>query len=350
MQPDYEIEAWYGSFDYDKASLPSNVRLSEGPHYRRDSFKERFRSWVAFYLWLRKKIRKEDTANTWFFFVSNPPLFVFLPGIAKLRFSCLIYDLYPDVLEGISKHGFLRRLSSRWQARNKKVFPKAAHIYTIGEGLKHAIENYSNHNVTLVPVWNKESTETITSDRDFKTEWGLNNRKIILYSGNIGLTHPLEYLIELANDLKTNSEWQIVIVGSGNKKAQLQQTAAGLSNVMFKDPVPFADLRQLLSIATWGYVTLDTGATNGSVPSKTFNLLAAGIPILALVNESSEIARLLDKYNAGIYFTETSIHPTAKKLIALSDDEHKELSRNAIICSKDFTPVLAERFAEHWPS
>ena len=346
---DHHIEAWYGSFDHDKSTLPANVKLAEGPQYSRDSFKERFRSWVAFYLWLRKKIKKQDAANTHFFFVSNPPLFVFLPRLAKLDFTCLIYDLYPDVLEGISKHGFLKRLTKRWQARNRKVFPKAAHIYTIGEGLQKAIQQYSPANVSLVPVWNKQA-DANASNRDFKTEWGLTGKKIILYSGNIGITHPLEYLVALAKELQRDPQWQIVIVGKGNKKQQLQELALNMPNVMFYDPVPLTDLQQLLSVATWGYVTLDTGATNGSVPSKTFNLLAQGIPILALVNGSSEIARLLNQYDSGICFTENDIAATAQKLVGFSAEAHHKLSENAVICAKDFTPALAARFAEHWPN
>lgn len=350
--PHSNIEAWYGTFDYDMKELPANVTLQQGPAYNRESFTKRFGSWWAFYKWMKDRIKQEDLANTKFFFVSNPPLFVFTPGIEKMQYACLIYDLYPDVLSGF-KGGFVKDVFvKRWQRRNRKILPHAQCIFTIGEGLKQAIQQYlpaaEKDKVKLIPVWNKAIEATQTSLRDFKKEWGLEGKHIILYSGNLGLTHPLEYLIELAKKLSANPEWQIVIVGNGGKKAQLQALAAGMDNVTLKDPVPFADLPNLLSTATWGYVTLDTAATNSSVPSKTFNLLASGIPVLAMVNESSEIARLLDKYNAGIYFKENEIDHTVDKILRTSAAQHGVYASNAISCSKDFTSQLAAGFVDHW--
>lgn len=350
--PELQIEAWYGTLDYDIGMLPNNVKLLQGPGYDRQSFSSRFRSWVRFYLWMRKQLKSVDKKSTGFYFISNPPLFVFLPYISKLKFDCLIYDLYPDVLGDMRKKKLINAIAKRWEKRNRKVFPKAQHIYTIGEGLRNAIVRYlppeMEAKVQIVPVWNKHTTAKSKSGRNFKLEWGLENKKVILYSGNIGLTHPLEYLVEIGRRLQGNTDWIIVIVGNGAKKNGLKLLAEGLNNLLFKDPVPFEDLSELLSIADWGYVTLDSSATNTSVPSKTYNLLAAGVPILAFVNQQSDIARLIDVYKVGLYFKEQEIDHMLQQIVGMSDAETASLSENAISCSAHFTLALADIFANNW--
>ena len=350
--PGYQVEAWYGTLGCDATSVHKSVQLKVGPVYKRNGFKNRMRTWFRFHFWMRKQLKGVDVKNTLFFFVTNPPLFVFLPGVSQMRFACLVYDLYPDVLlSGLKKNALTVRAIRYWEKTNRKVLPKAEAIFTLGEGLKQAIEQYlppqQKDTVQVVSVWNQKANGS-ASLRDFKAEWGLNGKKIILYSGNIGLTHPLEYLIELAKKLQQDRDWAIVIVGDGSKKPQLQEQAAKLNNVHFKDFVPMQDLSALLSIATWGYVTLDTTATNSSVPSKTFNLLAAGIPLLAMVNDSSEIARLLDKYQAGIYFREHELDATATKILHGSEEERIAFSENARKCATHFTPDLAFKFIDNW--
>lgn len=350
--PTYTIEAWYGSFDDDISKLPANVVLKQGPKYDRERFSKRVKSWLRFYFWIRKQLRAVDIKSTGFFFVSNPPLFVWVPKINQMNFDCLIYDLYPDVLGDMRKKALVNTIAKRWEKKNKQVLLKAQHIYTIGEGLKTAISQYLPENmsskVQVVPVWNKKINSNQVSTRDFRREWELANKKVILYSGNIGLTHPLEHLVDLAKQLQNNNDWKVVVVGSGSKRIQLEQQARGLNNILFKDPVPLYDLRALLSIASWGYVTLDSSASNTSVPSKTYNLLAAGVPILALVNEQSDIAKLADKYNVGICFREQELTEVANKIVAVGDDELNTLSSNARKTSTYFTAALANTFADNW--
>jgi hypothetical protein len=346
-----EIEAWYGSFDYDTTKLPQRVTLKQGPEYDRSSFGKRFRTWGKFYFWMRRQLRAVDKKDTSFYFVSNPPLFVFLPGISKLDFDCLIYDLYPDVLGDMRKQRLINAIARRWERKNRKVLPQAKHIYTIGEGLKEAITTYlpesMKEKVQIVPVWNKKTESAAKSIRDFKAEWGLTGKKVILYSGNIGLTHPLEYMVELAKRMQSYTDWHFVIVGNGAKKAQLEQQAQGLNNILFKEPVPFEDLSALLAIADWGYVTLDTTATNTSVPSKTYNLLAAGVPILALVNQQSDIAKLIDNYKVGLYYKEQEMDSIINKVTAMNEKDMQTLSANAVQCSTHFTSALADIFADN---
>lgn len=344
--PDCEIEAWYGSFADDVSRLPAMVRLRRGPAYDRSSGVRRLVSWLRFHWWVRDLLTEQDPASTHFFFVSNPPLFVFLPGLVHLSYDCLLYDLYPDVLGAVEGSWAASLVSGAWARRNARVFPHARRIYTISAGMRDAVRrclpSALHDRVEVVPLWADRSGADGPSSRDLRTEWGLADRKVLLYAGNLGTTHPIEPLLALADRLRGDDRWRLLIVGSGPRRRALEERARGMGNVIVKDPVPRADLPNLLGLATWGCVVLDAKAGAASVPSKAYNLLAAGIPLLALVPPESEIAGLVHDHGLGLCITADGIAAAVAGLTAVGPDEHAVLSANARRCARRFTPDLAD--------
>jgi glycosyltransferase involved in cell wall biosynthesis len=348
--PGCEIEAWYGSFVEDVPGLPKTVTLRRGPAYDRTSGVRRLLSWLRFHWWVRRLMRRQDATQTHFFFVSNPPLFVFLPGLTEASFDCLLYDFYPDVL-GAAGQGFIASLvSGPWARRNARVLPRAQHVYTISERMKKAVcaalPATAHETVRVVPLWADSRDATEPGERDFRSEWGLENKKVLLYAGNLGTTHPLELLVALANSLRGHEEWRVVVVGSGPRRRALKARLRGMHNVLVRDPVPRGDLPALMSIAEWGCILLDAKAGDTSVPSKAYNLLAAGIPLLALVPPQSEIARLVTDHRVGLCFSNGDTNGVVSRIAPMGVAEHAELAENARLCSRRFTPRLAESFTE----
>jgi colanic acid biosynthesis glycosyl transferase WcaI len=348
--PGREIEAWYGSFTDDVSRVPATVRLRRGPAYDRSSGVRRLVSWLRFHWWVRGLLTKEDPLGTHFFFVSNPPLFVFLPGLERLRYDCLLYDLYPHVLDGAGRRWATGLVTRAWARRNARVFPHAGRIYTISEGMRRAVcgslPSGTHDRVTVVPLWADRSGADRPSPRDLRTEWGLTGKKVLLYAGNLGLTHPVEPLLDLATRLRGHDEWRLLIVGSGPRRRALEQRARGMENVLLKDPVPGSDLPNVLALATWGCVVLDARAGAASVPSKAYNLLAAGIPLLAMVPPGSEIAALVKTERLGLCFTADGIEAAVAGITSVGPHDHAALSANARRCARRFTPELAEAFTD----
>jgi hypothetical protein len=346
--PGCEIEAWYGTFADDVPELPAAVRLRGGPAYDRSGTVRRLVSWLRFHWWVRDLVAKQDPEGTHFFFVSNPPLFVFLPGLVHLSYDCLLYDLYPDVLRGAGGTWAAGLVSGPWARRNARVLPHARHIYTISAGMRTAVcrslPAAMHERVEIVPLWADRSATADASGRDLRTEWGLAGRRVLLYAGNLGTTHPVEPLLGLADRLRGDDRWRLLIVGSGPRRRALEERARGLGNVIVRDPVPRADLPNLLALADWGCVVLDPRAGAASVPSKAYNLLAAGVPLLALVPPESEIATLVREHDLGLCITTDDLDAAVTGLTAIGPDEHAALSANARRCARRFTPDLADAF------
>jgi hypothetical protein len=91
---------------------------------------------------------------------------------------------------------------------------------------------------------------------------------------------------------------------------------------------------------------LDDGAADLSIPSKTFNLLSVGKPILAICSKKSALANLLDGYNCGKAFESTDLEGIKLFISELKDNEtiYKTYADNALLASLNFTKDNANKF------
>ena len=124
-----------GYFNPRNISLNPKVKIIFLKNYVRDSFFKRLFSWIIFLLqsifYIYFKYKKSNL-----YFVSNPPIFTFLPFLKNRNYSFLIYDIYPQFLvknKLIKESSILFRI---WNWRNTIVYENAKYIFTISEGMK----------------------------------------------------------------------------------------------------------------------------------------------------------------------------------------------------------------------
>ncbi|MGH2734888.1 MAG: glycosyltransferase, partial [Actinomycetota bacterium] len=122
---------------------------------------------------------------------------------------------------------------------------------------------------------------------------------VVMYAGNVGLSQSLDLVVEAAAALRDRDDLAFVINGGGAARAALEEQARGLPNVVFVDMQPSGRLPEVLAAADLHLVPLRRGLARSSVPSKTYSILAAGRPLLASVDEGSEVARLVQRAGAG---------------------------------------------------
>jgi glycosyltransferase involved in cell wall biosynthesis len=117
----------------------------------------------------------------------------------------------------------------------------------------------------------------------------------------MGTTHNLEPLIEAAERLQ-DAPVLFQFNGEGAKKEKLQRMAAerDLDNVLFLPYQPLDDLDTVLSAADLAVVCLEGRFTGMSVPSKTYGIMAAGTPMLGLVESDSEVGRTIQEHECGL--------------------------------------------------
>lgn len=234
-------------------------------------------------------------------------------------------DLYPDaaIAAGVMKN---KKIISFFQQMEKFLYQNSQHISVISEGFRRTLlaKGVPYSKIEVIPVWaDPDEVRPMPKGNAFRHAHGLNDKFVLMYAGNIGLTSCLEDVISAAEILRQKKEIQFVIVGEGTKKELLEgeMQAKQLTNILFLPFQPRELFPEVLAAADLGLVTLNESAVSSSLPSKIFNVMASARPILAVTPAGSEIMQLVDEAGCGWNVPPASPEKLARTIIQLKDNE-----------------------------
>ena len=331
-----ELVLLTGFFNPRETPLNPKVKIKYLKCYKRSGNLVKFYSWFIFHLqsffYIFFKYRKSKL-----YLVSNPPINVFTFKITKREYAYLIYDLYPQVLVKNNLIGTSSLLYKFWMRLNIEIFDNAKHVFTLSDGMKANLKYISRHQeVKVVPIWTNTTffKDIPREENVFIKNNQLEGNFIVGYSGNLGKTHPVEKIIEIAEFLQNTNDIQFLIIGEGEKKLMLEKIQAQkkLPNLKILDFQATNLFPHVLAAMDIGVVTLEIDATDLSVPSKTFDLMSAGKPILSIASNDSELAAIIATNHIGQNFDEnTSIEQMAAYILKLKSnlDLYGEISENS---------------------
>ncbi|MEZ5165603.1 MAG: glycosyltransferase family 4 protein [Acidimicrobiales bacterium] len=238
----------------------------------------------------------------------SPPLTLGLPAwvvarVRRARFVFNVQDVFPDVAVDVGAItsprviGVLRRLE-------RFVYRRADAVTVLSDDLRENIEGkLAGKGGTVVRVIpNFVDTVRITPGsraNAYRDEFGLGDGTVVMYAGNLGFSQPLELVVEAARALAHRDDVRFVINGGGSTRAALEASARGLDNLRFVDLQPADRLPEVLAAGDIHVIALRTGLGRSSVPSKLYSILAAGRPVLAAVDDGTEVVRVIEATGAG---------------------------------------------------
>ena len=286
------------------------------------------------------------------FIVSNPPFAPLLPLLLNNSFDLLIFDIYPDALIELQYLKDSSAIIKIWKKANKLIFKKADRIFTLTNGMKNVLKQYTfEKKITVAPLWSdNEFLKPISSSNNpFIKQYGLADKFIVLYSGNIGIAGGVDIILDMAQRIH-NKNIIFVIIGSGARKAELENRVSKekILNCLL---LPWQDVSQLpytLSAANLAVVTLGKGASRLAIPSKLFSLLSVGAPILGITQKESDLRQLIEDHEIGSCFGPDQISETVAFINNLANNPEycRKLSNNAILASRSYTKNNAKIFLE----
>jgi colanic acid biosynthesis glycosyl transferase WcaI len=227
-------------------------------------------------------------------FAQTDPPFVGLVGLVVARrfgvpFVVGVKDLLP---ESEVAFGGLRSPVPAGTLREALDFylRRADRVVAIGETMRRRLEARGVEGVTVIPDW--VDTDTLRPvGRD------VGGRFVVMHSGNVGHTQDLDTLIAAAREVP---DVDVVIVGNGSRRAELERLASHLPNVSFRPYVPRERLSESLGSATLHFVGLARGLSGYVIPSRLYGVLAAGRPVLVAAEGDSEPAQLVTQAGCGV--------------------------------------------------
>lgn len=250
--------------------------------------------------------------------LTDPPLLLLLGPLLKFwKRSRLVHwaqDIYPEVAEELGvvrKKGFaagLLRWLSSWALRRHDA------ILVVGRCMKERLmaRGLAPEKITVLPNWpvgksgsrgaeGRSGKSEVSGAAGHPPQSSISPPPFtVMYSGNFGLAHPFEAIIEAVKILDHEAApVRFILAGSGPKLESLRTALAGCPNVEFRGPAPLDQLHASLSAADAHLASMHEELCGLVVPSKVYGVLAAGRPCVFLGPPTSEVARLILESGTG---------------------------------------------------
>lgn len=242
--------------------------------------------------------------------VTTPPSMPFITAFASLIRGAghvlLIHDNYPEILIAVEKAKENSLFVKTLNFFNRWLYKYAAKIIVVGRDMKELVAKKTQGldiPITIIPNW--AELETVSpaprDQNELLDELGLSDKFVFLYAGNMGHPNDLESIVWCAENLRGREEFHFIFLGAGVKKGWLLREIAGkeLTNITVLDPKPRSEQAVFLNACDVALVSLVKRMWGVSMPSRTYNILAAGKPILALTEPGSELAQVIADDNVG---------------------------------------------------
>ncbi len=142
---------------------------------------------------------------------------------------------------------------------------------------------------------------------------------LVGYCGLHGLFQGLEAVVEAADRLRDYPAVRFVMVGDGPSKKSLVNLAdeRGVTNLGFEDTVPRSAVASILASCDAAVVPL-AAKLPGTMPSKVFEALASGVPLI--VSRGCEAEALVNEHGVGRAFTPLDAGDLASVVAEMADD------------------------------
>lgn len=271
---------------------------------------------------------------------TDPPLIsVVAAWVARRRGAALVnwlQDVFPEIAIRLgmrSVKGLPGRVATR--LRNYSLREAAANI-AVGErmgeyvrklGIEaakvHVIENWSDS--SLVRPVPRESNP-------LRTQWGLQGRFVVGYSGNLGRAHEFRTILDACRLLREDKAIAFLFIGGGRQLDSVREAVReqSLENVSFAPYQPRERLGQSLSAADAHLVTLQPSLEGFIVPSKFYGIAAAGRPTLFVGDKDGEVARLVERYGCGIAVATGDAAGLAAAIVKMKEGAAEAMGRAAL--------------------
>ena len=255
------------------------------------------------------RVERQDNVFT----ISQPPVLGGLLGVIgkHLKKAKLIYniqDFNPEQVKAVEFTGN-KLILNAMMLMDKHSCKAADKVIVVGRDMVDTLRN--RFGKKMVPYayinnWINEKEiyplpEGNAGVQKFRKRYGLENRFVMMYSGNIGLYYDLPNLLKLIAQFQQEKEVVFAFIGEGSVLEELKeyQQKHQLENVVF---IPYQEKKDLIYSLNAGdvhFVMNAKGIKGVSVPSKLYGVMAAGKPVLGILEEGAEARLIVEEAQCG---------------------------------------------------
>lgn len=258
----------------------------------------------------------------------------------------ILRDLFPDwaVDAGILRRGLVYRFFKRIE-RYQYGVADVIGVQTPGNvPLVKTMAARGNARIEVLNNWLSEPSVRRSSISLAAT--ALAGKTIFVYAGNMGVAQGMDYLLQLAFELRDRRDAGFLFVGRGTEAVRLREYSAlhELRHVLFMGEIDSNEIPGLLAQCHVGMIALDPRHTTHNIPGKFLAYLRAGLPVLARINAGNDLEQVIHAEGVGYVCTDASEEPLcqmAEKLLNTPRLREQMASRGRALAAREYSSSAA---------
>jgi glycosyltransferase involved in cell wall biosynthesis len=300
-----------------------------------------------FFIFLLPRVKKDDLVLSF----THPTFIIFicvwLKKLKTIKVIVINYDLFPEILVAtgsIRDNWFYRSILKMYN----RAYNNTDTIISLGEEMTRNIKNKLHNDFTkifTIPNW--ADTENICFEpketNEIILEHGLETKFVFSYAGTIGRCQGINKLLNLINNLENINTVHFLFFGKGVAiNSFLEQVSANRNQelITYAGFIITDDKKQFINACDIAVISLLDEMDGLNFPSKTYNILASGHPILFVGKETSELAKMIHTHDIG-WVCSSSDSDMFQKIIFEIVNQPAEIKRKG-----DKSRTIAEKYFE----
>lgn len=249
-------------------------------------------------------VRKKDEI----LIVTNPAFLILLMPFLKffkgVNYKILVHDIFPENLVAIgkiNKNSFINKFLKLWFDFS---YSQAEKCIAIGRDMEEILlkKNVKPTNLCLIPNWaDTDEVQPISKNQtNLINKLNLKDKFIFQFAGNLGHAQGIENILA-SIQLLSNLKIHFLFIGAGAMENKIKEFINNnpLNNVTHLGFQKRSEQNDFLNACDVAIVTLSDGMFGLGVPSKSYNIMATGKPILIIADDNSEISLCVKENNIG---------------------------------------------------
>jgi colanic acid biosynthesis glycosyl transferase WcaI len=241
--------------------------------------------------------------------VPSPPLTAGVSAwiLGLLRSAPFVYnvqEIYPDIAINL---GALRNplLIRVMYGLERFVYRRARAVTVISPAMRHRLleKRVPAEKVVVIPNFvDLHDLSPRAKDNPFSRAFGVHDKFVVSYAGNLGPAQGLECFVDVASRLLDRPEVRLLLIGDGMLADPLRARASaqGLSNLLIIPYQAYAVVPDIYGASDVCVVAQAVATGSDAIPSKVYRIMACERPIVAATDHRSDLAQLIRDADAGV--------------------------------------------------
>jgi colanic acid biosynthesis glycosyl transferase WcaI len=267
-------------------------------------------NFVSFYWSAAFQLIKNASDDCIIVLKTDPPLLSvwawWLLRSKRVRIINWLQDVYPEVAIQFGVRFTRGRVGHLLMWLRDRSLRNATVNVVLGSRMAAYLESRGvpRASIRVIPNWvdDRAIRPVESAVNPLREKWGLANKFVVGYSGNLGRVHEFETVLAAAERLRGRQDLCFLFIGGGFLYAGLKEALRRRVLDKLAIFMPYQDQSELansLSVPDVHWVSLRPEFEGLIVPSKFYGIAAAGRGAIAITDTDGEIAQLVDTYRCG---------------------------------------------------